>query len=136
MAFINPPSIQRQAAARRQALARNAEARRQATLQAQRRAALMRAARARVAPPPPPPAPPRATYARPHQVLTTAERRAQIARARQPMHRGRRMPFGVRPWALRGSDDGLLGVAGDPVVMYGLLPMGIAVAAGVWMAFH
>jgi hypothetical protein len=48
---------------------------------------------------------------------------------------GVRVPCTMRPEGLHGADD-VLGSITEPVMLYGMIPMGIAVVAGLWMALH
>lgn len=71
------------------------------------------------------------------QLLATARQRQAMQRAahrRQAMGRMRRRRRPAFGPAFHGADDGLLGVLTEPVTLYGIIPMGIAVVAGLWMA--
>lgn len=55
---------------------------------------------------------------------------------RAPLPPGRRYGYRARPrYGLRGAEE-TLGAVGAPDVLYGMIPMSIAVAAGFWMALR
>jgi len=81
---------------------------------------------------------PMARSTRAAKPMSRTGRATQPIRAARSLRRGRSGGVrGRRFGMLHGSEeDGLLGAFSEPVVLYGILPMGIAVLAGLWMAAH